>query len=116
MALERLLRARLLGITVQGDCGPLTIYKSQRGRHVFFDRAPPLVPASTSQAKMRQRFRVYGADWQNLTPTQRQRWQALAHKGSCKMTGYNLFTWWRHHQNDQAIDTLIKQTGGADPR
>lgn len=96
-----------LGLNVQGDIGPLTLYTSQRGKLVGFLRAPPLNPPTPKQETIRDIFRNAATAWRGLTTGQRVQWRTVADRCNLGITGYNLFTWYfrkRHYPGIQVLE------------
>lgn len=100
-----------IGLNVQGDIGPLTLYTSARGKLVGFLRAPPLNPPTPTQEAIRDIFRNAAALWRALTRDQRSEWKQLAERANLGITGYNLFTWYTRHRDKPAIEVLELKTG-----
>ncbi len=102
---------RMLGTHVTGDFGPWTFYTSRRSGVVFFPRAPALQPATPLQIHWRNKFRLAGTIWQELTEEQRQQWHLAEHRANLSITGYNLFTYFILTDDVPAILTIERQTG-----
>lgn len=101
----------LIGYSVTGDLGPWTFYRSKRGALVFFPRAPALNPPTHRQLVMRDHFKNAAFIWQTLTPTDRTAWMTLATRARLRVTGYNMFVYWRTTSDWSIIQTLMRQTG-----
>ncbi len=100
----------LLGTIVWGDLGPLTIYRSKRGKMVSFAKTWPKEGPTAEQLEYRQKFTAAAAAWQALTARQRREWELATLRSPLTMTGYNL---WVHYQiihDIEAIRTIQRQT------
>jgi len=100
---------RFLAIRPTGDLGPVTFYTTRRGRLVVYPSSPARKPPSRWQIIMRDLWTSAARAWTELTPTARQRWEALAHTCGLRITGYNL---WIHYSTKplaQTIPTLLHQ-------
>jgi hypothetical protein len=84
----------MLGFSVTGDMGPYTLYRSHRGKLIFYPRAPALNPPTPLQSVMRQRFKVAAQMWQMMPPSQHQAWERATIKTRLKLTGYDLWVYW----------------------
>lgn len=100
-----------LGLTVQGDLGPLTLYTSKRGKTVWFLRAPPLRPPSDLQENFRDFFRTAAASWRQTAPANRTNWQLAANHCSLGISGYNLWVWYSYTRDEPALKTIERQSG-----
>jgi len=98
------------GFVVWGDFGPITMYRSTRGKIVWFAKTWPDKPASPLQQQQRDRLTAAAAQWTALADAQRAQWELATHRGSLCMTGYNLFMHWKLTQDASAIRTLERQT------
>lgn len=103
----------LIGLNAQGDLGPVTIYKSQRGRRIWFAKAPPEIPWTVGQIRQRTLFIMAGIAWQNLTADEKADYERAAKKASLRITGYNLWVHACVTQNVSYIETIIHQTAIA---
>lgn len=101
----------LLGLVAWGDLGPLTLYKSKRGKVVAFAKTFPAKPPSAHQLYQRYKIRQAADKWQALSPTQRSEWNKAANRASLTMHGYNLWVHWQLAPDLQEIRTLERQTG-----
>lgn len=101
----------LLGMVAWGDIGPITIYRNQRGRMVWFAKTWPKKPPSPDQQAQRDRLTAAAADWQALSPGQQAQWHLAARRASLTMHGYDLFQHWKLSKDTSAIATLERQTG-----
>lgn len=95
-----------IGLNIQGDIGPITLYTSQRNKIVGFLRAPPLNPPTPKQEIIRDIFRTAATQWRALTTPQRTDWARLADRCNLGVTGYNLFTWYSYRRNYASLNTL----------
>lgn len=111
MALNLNLIIDLIGLNAQGDLGPVTIYKSQRGSRIWFAQAPPEIPWTIGQLRQRTLFKMAGIAWQNLTAEEKQTYELAAQKAHLRITGYNLWVHACLHQDVSFIETIIQQTG-----
>ncbi len=100
-----------IGLNAQGDLGPVTIYKSQRGSRIWFAKAPPEVPWSIGQLRQRTLFEMAGIAWQNLTDTEKQAYETASQKAHLRITGYNLWVHACLRQDTSYIETIVNQTG-----
>jgi len=100
-----------LGMTVQGDLGPLTIYTSKRGRKVFYDQAPPKTKGSPDQLYFRNKMRQAATIWRSLRPVRQGAWQEAAERGGLRDNGYHLLTAYVFTADLAVIRTLERQTG-----
>lgn len=99
-----------LGIQPTGDLGPLTGYTTQRGRGVWYLKAPPKTPATGWQRQQRNRFRMIALLWRQLQPAQRSDWLRAAKAAGLTITGYNLFVWYQYSLDHDAIRTVERQS------
>lgn len=102
---------QMMGVVVNGDYGPYTLYTSQRKRHVIFLKTWPKDPATYHQNLHRNRWRQAGQRWRNLDDAGRDLWRQLAAKAHATVTGYNLFIVYMVQADLGAIKTLERQTG-----
>lgn len=98
-----------LGLNIQGDLGPLTVYKSTRKKYVWFGKAPPLNPPSPTQAAMRNVFRLTAMEWRSLTEEQRATWKSAAADAGLRCTGPALFLWWLRKRDNGALQTIARK-------
>ena len=101
----------VLGLDVQGDIGPVTIYQSKRQGLVAFAKAPPLLPPSRLQIIRRRKFALVGLLWKNQDPAFKIRWRQIAIKARLRISGYNLFMHCLLKQDTGLMITLRHQTG-----
>jgi len=98
------------GTIIWGDLGPVTIYRSKRGKLVSFAKTWPKEGPTPEQLEYRQKFIDAAAAWQALNKEQREQWELASLRASLTMTGYNL---WVHYQiaaDIDAIRTIQRQT------
>jgi len=107
--------AMYLGILIQGDIGPITMYRSKRGKLVAFAKAPPTEPASPLQRVYRGRWRSIAALWSGLPAATKAAWRQLALQAHLRITGYNLYMYVALTGDDATLETLVRTTG-IDPR
>lgn len=92
-----------IGLNIQGDIGPLTLYTSQRSKIVGFLRAPPLNPPTAVQESIRELFREAARQWRALSRAEKDDWAELAARLNAGITGYNL---WTHFVRTPNFDAL----------
>ena len=100
----------LWGFVIWGDFGPLTMYRSKRGKIVTFAKTYPAKPPSELQLEQRAAFSTAAQAWRALTAGQRAQWELASRRASLCMHGYDL---WIHYQltgDTSAIETLERQT------
>jgi len=100
----------LLGLVYWGDIGELTVYKSQRGKLVWFQKTWPKEPMSPAQALYRDAIRFAAAEWQTLTPAQRAQWELATKRCSLCMHGYDLWVHAATTGDPKTIDTIERQS------
>lgn len=100
----------LMGLHIGGDFGPLTFYKSKRGRLVWFNKAPPLTPPSAKQTTQRNQFRLAALFWTQLDEDQRQQWELASRRASLCMNGYDLFVHFATKPDQARQETIARQT------
>jgi hypothetical protein len=101
----------LCGLTVAGDCGPLTIYTDKHFRKVAFPRSPPKQPASAIQIWQRDRWRVALANYHLLTEADRQNLDRCCHRLSLQMNAASLWLNLWFQPTDSLRQTLQRQSG-----
>lgn len=104
---------RLLGLRTQGDIGPYTSYRSDRGKLVFFLKAPPKKPPTYRQETNRGDMVLAAVDWSRLAEVERQAWRDLSKKSRVTCTGFNLWFYAWKSRDHAPIKTLSQQTGIA---
>jgi len=100
----------ILGMNVQGDIGPLTMYTSRRRKLVVFLRAPPLNPPSQTQEIMRDLFRNYAAAWRAAGQAVRDQWKQATQRANLSLTGYQLWVWFSRTRDEPALRTIERQS------
>lgn len=100
-----------LGLNIQGDLGPLTMYTSRRGKLVVYGKAPPLTPPTQRQTTCRNKFRLVASLWRLMTKVQKTRWNEVEKRAHLGVTGYDLFTYYTLTHDRACIRTLEGQTG-----
>lgn len=100
-----------LGTTTNGDYGPFTMYRSKRGKLVFFPKTWPKDPATYNQTLNRNRWRHAGQRWRDLEPATRALWKQLGKRANLTISGYNLFIFYMMGKGTKAVDTLQRNTG-----
>lgn len=101
----------LLGLTVSGDVGGITIYTDRFGRKVAFPKSPPEKPPSAAQSHQRTRFTQAQAAWAALSAQEKACLEDAALKGGMVATGQNLYIKVALTNDTPALDTLAQQTG-----
>ncbi len=102
----------LLALSVTGDFGPLTMYTSRRRKIVVFDKAPPLVPSTTRQLIMRNRWRAAAQSWTVMTSQDRASWSSAAAAANLSIPGYQLWIFANTKPNSRGIiETVERQSG-----
>jgi len=111
MAIQDFKRLNLLGLSPTGDIGPFTMYTSQRGRPVWFPKAPPLSPPSVRQVEQRNRWRVAALFWQSVPLQEKRNWRLAAQKAHLKITHHNLFMYYATTEDAATIRTVERESG-----
>jgi hypothetical protein len=106
----------ILGMNVQGDLGPMTMYTSKRKKLVAFLRAPPLNPPSPTQEIMRDLFRTYAANWRAAGQTTRDAWNSACKRCNLGLCGYTLWVWFSRTRDAGSLATIEQQSGLSLPR
>lgn len=101
----------LFGFMIWGDFGPLTMYRSKRGKIVAFAKTYPTGPPSDKQIEQRAAFSAAAIAWNALTSSQRDQWHLAAARASLCAHGYDLWIHWQLTADTSAIETLERQTG-----
>lgn len=99
---------RMLGTVIHGDLGPYTMYMAQDGGLVVFLSAPPKMPPSPDQTRTRNRFRVIGQAWRNLTAANRSQWNTAAKRARLRVHGAALHTWWCMHFDAEGLASILR--------
>ena len=101
----------LLGFLIWGDLGPLSMYRSKRGKIVVYAKTWPHKPPSPKQLEQRALWSAAAIAWNTLTDPQRQQWHLAASRASLCLHGYDLWMHWSLTADNSAIQTLERQTG-----
>lgn len=102
---------QFIGFNATGDLGHLTSYTSSRHATVWFDKAPPLEPASPWQLRHRDRFRLAARAWQALTAATRTLWARATTLAGLYISGYNLWIFWYVTHDRMKMHTIERQSG-----
>jgi len=100
----------LLGLIYWGDIAELTIYKSQRGKLVWFQKTWPKEPASPKQIQYRTAYKIAAKEWQTLTKPEKAQYALATRGASLCMTGYNLWMYAATTGDPAVVDTIEHQT------
>lgn len=102
---------QFLGFNGQGDLGPYTTYTSKaRKKLVYFDRAPPLSPASFEQGQARDKFRGIANAWRMMSPEQKRAWHRVARENRLRVHGFGLFTYYNMRNDIAMLRTLLRRS------
>jgi hypothetical protein len=101
----------IIGWQGQGDIGPITMYTSRRHKLVWFLRAPALNPPSPLQISQRNKWRIAAAEWWSLSASERENWLRASKVGHLRISGWNLWMYWRLTRDKEAIKTVERSTG-----
>ncbi len=101
----------LLGLHVQGDLGPWTIYTDRKGRKKWFLYSPPTKPPTDKQITQRQRFTNAQANWMVLTQTEKLNLEKACVMQSMAFTGQNLFISAQLTGKQAALQVIARLTG-----
>jgi len=99
----------LLGIRVQGDLGPWTIYTDRYGRKKWFLFSPPTKPPTDAQIAQRGRFRTAQANWSNLSDQEKKNLETACLRTSLVLTGQNLFISAQLTGKQEALQVVARQ-------
>ena len=105
------LPTHLLGLTVSGDFGPLTIYTDRYGKKVCYLKSPPKSPPTDLQIAVRARFMSAQAEYMGLSDADKLDWEHLIRASNLCMTGQNLFIHVAMMHTFTMLHTLESQTG-----
>jgi len=100
----------VLGFVIWGDFADLTMYRSKRGKVVWFKKTWPDKPPSEKQLAWRDLWKTAIADWNALTPAARNQWDLASRRASLCMHGFDLWIHYSLSDDDTAIRTLERQT------
>lgn len=95
---------------IWGDFGPMTMYRSQRGKIVAFAKTWPLKPASPKQAALRQRFKDASKAWTEQTEETQAQWHLACARLSLPLHGYDLWMHWKMQLDDTYVRTIQRQS------
>jgi len=101
----------LLGLSVQGDVGDVTIYSDKYNRKIVYPKAPPKEPASAAQINRRNRFRAAMYNWMLESREIRQAWTDAVRSSGCAITPTGLWVSVSLLHNTGALATISRQTG-----
>ncbi len=101
----------LFGFIIWGDYGPLTMYKSRRGKMVAYPRTYPEKPPSPDQVTNRAAFGSAAVDWHHLPKETQAKWERVTRVLSLQVTGFNLYMHWRLQWDDSYVRTVQRQAG-----
>lgn len=102
---------RFLGWNTQGDLGPWTFYTSKRQALVFYLRAPPTKPPTPLQTIRRNRWGQAAQAWTQLSAEARANWERATHAAHLRITGLNLWMYWKLTADESAIRTVERESG-----
>lgn len=114
MALSHINLAPILGLQVQGDLGPITMYtqyKAGRRSIVAFPKIWLSDPTTLKQLNHRNRLRNAATAWRALTPATRLNWKLAARKLSLRTNGYATWVTWHMMRDRDFITTIERQSG-----
>jgi hypothetical protein len=114
MALAHINLAPVLGLQVQGDLGPVTMYtqfKAGRRSIVAFAKIWLSDPTTLKQLNHRNRIRAAAADWQLLNNEERRIWQLAARNLGLRTNGYSTWVWWHMLRDRSSLNTIMRQSG-----
>jgi hypothetical protein len=103
----------LLGFRTTGDLGPITLYTDQRGDVVFYPRIPAMEPPTWRQLNQRTRWIAAAAGWQGLLPSVKEEWELATKRLSLRLTGYNLWVYFRVTSDFDTIRQIERESGLA---
>lgn len=96
----------LLGLVQWGDLGHVTIYRTQKGKPVFFPKTYPDKPPSPAQIAHRQKMIDAANAWQQLSLAQRNIYNRAIRKLSLAITPFGLYFTLSLPQNAQLKRTI----------
>lgn len=99
------------GLRPTGDFGPWTFYTNKQGIPVWFIKSPPEKPPTARQIFVRTKLADFARSWTFLTKQDKINWEKASKRPNLRMTGYNLFQWWRWHGNRTVMKTIERQSG-----
>lgn len=101
----------LLGFVTWGDLAGLTLHTCKKGRVIVFRKTYPDKPPTEAQLKCRARFAEVSAQWHDLPPAARARWELATRRLSLCLTGYNLWMYMGVRKDMATIRTIERQSG-----
>lgn len=101
----------LFGLVLSGDFDSITMFRSKRGKVVWFSKTWPDQPPSPLQIEQRARMSTAADLWQQLSLSEKAQWDLATRRASLCMHGYDLWQHWKLTGDDSAIQTLQRQTG-----
>jgi hypothetical protein len=105
----------VMGFRVMGDVGGLTCYTDRNFKKVFYQKAPPQLPASPRQRLLRDRFAAAVTAWKALTDDDKAALERAVKKTSLCLTGQNLFTSCSIKCKPDVYATIAAQAGEVLP-
>lgn len=99
-----------LGLISWGDIGELTLYRDRFRQLVIYPKQYPKHLRPFFQDRQQKLFTIAVNTWNNLTDDQRAQWKLAAQRASLRMTGYNLFIALSLIPDDEARQTIARQT------
>ncbi len=106
----------LIGLSVSGDFGDVTIYTDRFGKKVVFPKSPPKKPASPAQVIQRAAFRSAQSNWSSLSPQEKKNLELSTQILSLCMTGQNLWIHVLLKGSITLLSTIERQSGVTLPR
>ena len=101
----------MLGMRVQGDLGPWTIYTDKKGRKKWFLYSPPTKPATPNQIIHRNRFKTAIESWKALPDDEKAALENASRAASLSITGQNLFVSALLTSRSVSYAAVARQTG-----
>lgn len=101
----------LIGLSISGDLGDYTLFKTRRGKLVAYPRTVAGEPPSAPQVAHRAAFAVLVHRWNAFTSEQRTAYEAASQQCSLMMTGHNLWIHCAFKQDEAEIRTIERLTG-----
>lgn len=78
---------------------------------VWYLRAPPTHPASKLQQAQRDRWTAAAQAWTAEPPAVRADWERATFAAHLRITGLNLWMYWKLTDDHASIRTIERQTG-----
>lgn len=101
----------LLGLSLSGDIDGLSTFTDKNGHKVVFPKAPPDKPPTVLQVNQRRRFAEAQESWKVLTDEEKFSLEELCRKAGAVLTGQNIWIHTALTNDQEAMLTLIRQTG-----